>query len=66
VIPPGCEALLSNAQVAAALSVSVRKVQEMISAGEFPRCDFRIGDSPRWRVGTVNAWVEARAASPKG
>lgn len=65
-IPPGCDALLSNAQVAAVLSVSIRTVQYMVASGEFPKCDFKIGDSPRWRVKTVNAWVEAQAVKPKG
>lgn len=65
---PAVNAVLSNSQVAAALAISVRKLQEMISVGEFPRCDFRMpgGDSPRWRVATLNSWVDAQTAKSKG
>lgn len=63
---PPVNSVLNNAQVAFALAISVRKLQEMVSAGEFPACDFRIGDSPRWRVKTFDAWVEAQATKGKG
>jgi predicted DNA-binding transcriptional regulator AlpA len=59
-LPPGCEALLGKAQLCAALGVSLRKLQGMLSAGEFPAADLRLGAHPRWRVATLNAWVEAR------
>jgi predicted DNA-binding transcriptional regulator AlpA len=54
-LPAGFEALLG-----AALGVSLRKLQGMLSAGEFPPADLRLGAHPRWRVATLNAWVEAR------
>ncbi|AGA28740.1 helix-turn-helix transcriptional regulator [Singulisphaera acidiphila] len=62
-LPADCQTLLSKAQVAAALSLSVRKVEEMISAAEFPKPDLRItGNLPRWRVGTLNAWIDAQSS----
>jgi predicted DNA-binding transcriptional regulator AlpA len=59
-LPPGCDALLSREQVAAALGVSYRTLSGMLSAGEFPPADLKLGALPRWRVGTFNAWVSAR------
>jgi predicted DNA-binding transcriptional regulator AlpA len=65
-LPPGCEALLGKAQLCAALGVSLRKLQGMLSAGEFPAADLRLGAHPRWRVATLNAWVEARCRPGEG
>jgi predicted DNA-binding transcriptional regulator AlpA len=65
-LPAGCEALLSRAQICVALGMSMRKFQGMLSAGEFPRADLRLGGNPRWRVATLNAWVEARCSSKEG
>ncbi len=60
-LPSGCEALLTKAQICAALGVSLRTLQGMVSGGEFPREDLRLGVLPRWRVRTLNAWIEEKA-----
>jgi hypothetical protein len=59
-IPPGAEALLGKAQICAALGISLRTLQSMLAAGEYPPADTRIGLFPRWRVATHNAWIDAR------
>lgn len=63
--PPGCEVLMSTAQIAAAMGVSTRQVHLMISSGKFPRCDLRIGRLARWRVSTFNTWLESQCSNPK-
>jgi hypothetical protein len=60
-LPPGCDALLSRAQVRFALGgISERKLDGMLSAGEMPPPDDHIGNRPRWHVATFNAWLAAR------
>ncbi len=61
-LPVGCESLLSREQLCSALGVSLRKLDSMVSAGQFPRADLRLGSMPRWRVATFNRWVEEQAA----
>lgn len=63
-LPPGCDALLSVEQLQVALGVCKRTITGMISAGEFPPHDTRIGISRRWRVGTLNAWIDRRCNQP--
>lgn len=61
-LPASVDALLGPAQVCVALGLSVRKLNGMVSAGEFPGPDLRLGDrSPRWRSSTVNRWIEERS-----
>lgn len=57
VLPNSTEALLGKAQICFAVGVSVRTLQSMLAAGEFPKPDTHIGKFPRWRVATFNAWV---------
>ena len=64
-LPPGCEALLSKAQICFAIGVSSRTLDSMIAAGEFPRSDARVGAFPRWRVQTLNAWIGRECEKPK-
>lgn len=64
-LPPGCEALLSKQQICFAIGVSLRTFQGMVSAGQFPAADTRVGAFPRWRVQTLNRWIEERCAPPK-
>lgn len=59
-LPPGCDALMGRQQLALALDISVRTLQSMISAGEFPGPDTRLGPSPKWRLGTLNSWIADR------
>jgi predicted DNA-binding transcriptional regulator AlpA len=61
-LPAGTEALLDKRDVCLALKIGERKFAEMRAAGEFPAPDLRIGNLPRWRPGTLNAWIERRAA----
>ena len=57
-LPPGVNALLKPAQVAAALSFSVPTLYRMIDRGEFPRSESPPGTDPRWRISTFNDWVD--------
>jgi predicted DNA-binding transcriptional regulator AlpA len=59
-LPPGCEAFLSKQQICFALGVSLRTLQSMLTTGEFPKPDARIGKFPRWRVASFNAWVRMK------
>jgi predicted DNA-binding transcriptional regulator AlpA len=60
-VPAAVDALMNKAQVAAALVISIRKLEQMVSAGDFPR-PFPLPGSemPRWTSSTVNEWI-ARA-----
>ena len=65
-LPAACEALLSRPQVLAALGgISPRKLASMLSSGEFPKPDTRIGDLPRWWSRTVNGWIAAKCEQGK-
>jgi hypothetical protein len=64
-LPPGAEGLMDKADVCTALRCGERKLDEMLSTGEYPSCDLRIGDRPRWRVGTHNRWIEEQAEQAK-
>jgi len=57
-LPDACKATLSKEQIAHALTISKRYLDQMVSAGEFPPPDFHIGSMRRWRVETYNAWVD--------
>jgi len=64
-LPPTAVGVLSKSQVCAGLGgISVRKLSMMVSAGEFPRPDFRIGGLPRWSVTLFNAWIEENRIRP--
>lgn len=47
--------------VAAALDISLREFERMVSSGRFPRPDVRIGRSPRWKPETVRNWIDEQA-----
>ncbi len=64
-LPPGVDAALTMAQVMAALGVRRTWIMAARSSGEFPQPDFPIGVAPRWRVSTVNAWMDRRVARHK-
>ncbi len=54
---PRVEPLLSIAELIAILGVSRRTLERMISGGEFPPADIRIGKLPRWRRATYERWI---------
>lgn len=66
-VPAAVNALLCIEQVCQALGGgSVRKLQAMISAGEFPKSDASFGASKRWTSGLVNAWIAEQAEKKEG
>jgi predicted DNA-binding transcriptional regulator AlpA len=68
-LPPAnsCEALMTKADVCAALRISLRALDGMISAGDYPAHDTKLGpQQPRWRRATHDAWIVARCAPAAG
>lgn len=63
--PAGVPQLLTKTHLTGLLGISMRKLESMLSLGQFPRSDFQIGDMPRWRTQTYLDWVEAEAARNK-
>lgn len=55
---PALEPLLKLDDVARLLNCCRRSVESLRASGHFPRPDAMIGRSPRWRVATVNAWID--------
>jgi excisionase family DNA binding protein len=51
---------MTVAQVATAMGVSRRQVEVMLSSGQFPPCDLKIGRLARWKVSTFNKWLESQ------
>ena len=49
--------------VGTVIGVGERTFDGMLSAGEYPRADVRIGAFPRWLVETHNRWVSERCAA---
>lgn len=49
-------------EVAAMLDVDRRTVERRRSAGLFPPPDMKIGKLPRWRLATIDAWIDREAA----
>lgn len=54
------ESMMSRADVADALRVSVRHLDGMIGANEYPQPDTYLGRAPRWDRETHNLWVRKR------
>lgn len=65
-LPPGCEALLGKRQICFAVGVSARTFDSMVSAGQFPKPDARVGALPKWHVDTLNGWIRRKCAKPEG
>lgn len=57
-LPPGVDALLTPEAVAAALSCTLREFRRRRTTGSFPPPDSPAGKKPKWRVSTVNRWIE--------
>ena len=55
--------LLSIGDLVKILNIGRRTLERMISSGEFPSADIRIGKLPRWRRVTLAAWIEKGGAS---
>lgn len=62
-IPANCEAMMSRADIAAALRVSVRHLDAMIGVEEYPKPDTHLGRAPRWRRETHDRWVRQRCGA---
>jgi hypothetical protein len=60
-LPERGEYLMTLDDIAAALRVSYRYVAQMVSSGEYPAADCKLGTLPRWHPETHAAWVRARA-----
>lgn len=52
--------LLTAHEVAAVLSISLRKFEQLIAAHDAP-VHFRVGRLRRWRAADVQAWIAQRA-----
>lgn len=57
---PGLMQLLTAREVAAVLSISLRKLEQLIVAGDAPG-HFRVGRLRRWRATDVESWIANRA-----
>jgi len=58
-VPPvGVNVLLTPAQVCVSLSCSMTELRRRIANGEFPKNESPLGKDPRWRLSTVNAWID--------
>lgn len=53
---------LSSNEVAAALGIGRRTLQNWLAAGRFPPADLRIARTHRWRPATIEAWLSSGAA----
>lgn len=66
-LPSRGEVGLTRADIAALLRITPRTLDNMVGAGQYPRCDFRMPDpekgDPRWRLSTHDAWVRKRAGA---
>lgn len=51
--------LYTLADLAEALRISRRHAERLIAGGRLPKPDIRLGRAVRWRVGTIQAWLEA-------
>ena len=49
---------LNRKEVAAALKLHVRTLDQLVSSGGYPPPDLHFGRSPRWSVRTHNRWAE--------
>jgi predicted DNA-binding transcriptional regulator AlpA len=51
--------VLRKTGVASALSLNVRTIERMISAGRFPAADAWAGKCPLWRRSTIENWIDS-------
>jgi predicted DNA-binding transcriptional regulator AlpA len=54
--------LVGPKEVAGLVGVSTRQVSRWLSDGTLPPYDFAKGQTKRWRIGTIRAWIEASRA----
>jgi predicted DNA-binding transcriptional regulator AlpA len=58
-VPLLIEPLLSRADLARVLSVSLRSLDRLQSSGRLPQPDLFLGvRQPRWKSSTVRQWIE--------
>jgi predicted DNA-binding transcriptional regulator AlpA len=58
----GIEPMLSVGDLMAILGCSRRLIEQMRSAGKFPRPTMMLGRMPRWRAETIRTWIERGGA----
>lgn len=58
ILPPGVNAVLTPAQVCAAIQCSPETLRRLVRNGEFPASESPEGRDPRWRLSTVNGWID--------
>jgi predicted DNA-binding transcriptional regulator AlpA len=59
-LPTDLDYLIGKAEVSSLIGISGRTLQSMMSSGEFPAPDTRIGTMPRWRISTYKSWLKRR------
>ena len=57
-LPPTVLCALGANQVAKALAISRVTFWKMVSRGDYPPSDMRVGSNPRWSVETHNEWMQ--------
>ena len=62
-LPANLDPLMTLEQVATALNVSKRVLWAMVAAAEFPTQETYIGTIKRWRVSTVQRWIDDRCSA---
>jgi predicted DNA-binding transcriptional regulator AlpA len=65
VLPAGVDAILTINQLVAAIGYSRRKIDQLIATDPGLKPDGYIGRNPRWRVATVNSWIESQIGPAK-
>ena len=60
--PSALDPLLSIDDLARVLNCGRRSVERMLSSGQLPRPDLRLGRMPRWRAVTVQDWIDGQVA----
>jgi predicted DNA-binding transcriptional regulator AlpA len=52
--------------IASVLSICVRTLDRMISSGNFPKPDIKIGKHPIWKRATVERWMDSGGVKTTG
>ena len=50
--------LMSIAEISKALGIGIRTLWRWVSSGQFPKPDLSIGRVRRWKVETIQAWID--------
>jgi hypothetical protein len=65
-MPTDFEYLLGKADICRVVAISERTLQSMMSSGEFSKPDLYLGDLPRWKISTYQAWLRKRLRGGRG